>query len=200
MTIDDIRCGPISEASRTQMATVIESAFAPNLRSVLPDPARRLRVLHAGIDLGAAIGAYRHDVLVGVVGLKSMSVSVFDGMTFGMLLHEIGGGALKAKLALKLLDRSIEPGTMRIEFLAVDESVRGAGVGSALLRAVEQRACADGANLLELSVEPENSSARRLYSREGFCDAATDRDSAPRRWLLNESDIRMIKEPRCTTS
>ena len=136
---------------------------------------------------------------MGVIGLTSASGWVFDEMSFSILRKELGVGALKVRLALMVLDRPLEPGTMRIEFLAVEESARGRGVGNALLRAAERRACAEQVMLLELHVEPANTDARRLYDREGFRDSPARRDPAPRRWLQNQSDIRMTKEPQCTT-
>src|SRR5215218_9777211 len=189
MRDSEVICGPIAESLRAQMAAVIDSAFARSLQPFLPDRDLRLRVVTAGSDLQAAIGAWLRDELVGVIGLKTASAWVFDGMRLGMLHKELGAGALKARLALKVLDRPIEPDTIRIEFLAVEESARGNGVGRALLRAAEQRACVERARLLELHVESENRDARRLYKREGFRDNPARRDPAPRRWLQSQSDI-----------
>jgi ribosomal protein S18 acetylase RimI-like enzyme len=181
------------------MAMVIDNAFEDMLRPVLPERRSRLRVLSAGTDLRAVIGAFLRNELVGVVGLKTDAVSVFDRMSFRLLRHEVGSGAIKATAALKLLDRPLGAGTIRIEFLAVEESARGVGAGNALLRAVEARACDEQIPLIELHVEAANEEARRLYARGGFRDAPAQRDSAPRRWLLGRSDIRMTKEPQCTT-
>jgi ribosomal protein S18 acetylase RimI-like enzyme len=196
---DDVRCGPIRETARERMALVIESAFAEKLEPVLPVRVSRLRVLASGTDVGAVIGAYVGDHLVGVVGLKTRTVSVFQPLTFQLLRREVGAGAIKAKLALALLERPIEPGTIRIEFLAVAKEARGGGVGRALLHAVEGKACGEKLALIELHVEAANDDARRLYERAGFRQATMQREPAPRRWLLGQSDIRMIKEPLCTT-
>lgn len=182
------------------MAAVIENAFWQRLQLIIPTQQSRLRILTEGVDRSAAIGAWVSNELVGVVGLKTPAVSVFGPMTLGLLRAELGAGAIKTRLALALLDRPLEPGTVRIEFLAVDESARGSGVGTSLLRDVEQRTCEEHIVRLELYVEAENLDAQRLYLREGFQPAPGRADSAWRRWLLNQTDIRMIKEIQCTTS
>ncbi len=197
--LDDVRCGPIPQALRAEMAWVIDSAFAPSLQPFLPDRTQRLRVLADGVNLHAAIGAWLDKDFVGVVGLKSATDWVFDGITFGMLRAELGVHAVNVRIALEVLDRPLEAGTMRIEFLAVEASSQGRGVGGALLRAAEQHACAEGATLIELHVDPTNTEARHLYHRQGFHDSAARRGTAPRRWLQNQTDIRMTKEPQCTT-
>jgi ribosomal protein S18 acetylase RimI-like enzyme len=51
--------------------------------------------------------------------------------------------------------------------IAVRPGARGIGLGRALLRALLERARADGHPALSLSVDPANR-ARRLYEREGF--------------------------------
>ena len=60
----------------------------------------------------------------------------------------------------------IDEGTPEVS-LAVVAEARGRGVGTALLRALFDRARADGFEVLSLSVEPDNP-ARRLYERHGF--------------------------------
>lgn len=51
--------------------------------------------------------------------------------------------------------------------IAVREDARGRGVGSSLLRAIADRARAEGFDALSLSVEKDNP-ATRLYERSGF--------------------------------
>jgi GNAT superfamily N-acetyltransferase len=56
---------------------------------------------------------------------------------------------------------------------------RGAGLGRALLRALEERARAGGVRQLHLEVERDNASARTLYLEEGF--RATGRELLSKR-------------------
>lgn len=194
-----ITCGAIADRDRRRMADVIESGFSQNLAPIISDRSDRLRVLVDGVNLSAVIGAYVDGELRGVIGLKRSSASVFDNMTFSLLRRVLGAGSVKAGLARRLVDRPLEPDTMRIEFLAVEKRARGSGVGRALLRAAECDACTKHITHIELHVEPENRGARALYESEGFHEAPAVRDSAPRRWFLSQADIRMTKESQCTT-
>jgi ribosomal protein S18 acetylase RimI-like enzyme len=68
--------------------------------------------------------------------------------------------APRANLAI---DRLLE-----IETIAVLPEARGAGVGSALMDAVEAWADAHGIEHLQVAVREANDGARRLYERRGF--------------------------------
>ncbi|MGW0827617.1 N-acetyltransferase family protein [Streptomyces sp. NPDC002845] len=56
----------------------------------------------------------------------------------------------------------------QIQGLVVAEEVRGAGVGRALLRSVQEEARRQGARRLTLRVLGHNTPARKLYESEGF--------------------------------
>lgn len=70
------------------------------------------------------------------------------------------------------------PGEAEIRALAVAPSAQGRGTGSALLRAVIDRAAGDGVTHLLLSTQPQMHTAHRLYERAGFRRLA-DRDWSP---------------------
>lgn len=55
-----------------------------------------------------------------------------------------------------------------IEDVVTDESARGRGVGSALVRAALARAHQHGARTVELTSRPDRVAANRLYARLGF--------------------------------
>ena len=52
--------------------------------------------------------------------------------------------------------------------IATDEELRGAGIGSALMDAMEERAVTSGSGRVALDVSASNASARRLYERRGM--------------------------------
>jgi len=52
--------------------------------------------------------------------------------------------------------------------IAIDEKIRGEGVGSALMDSMEERARAGGSTRLSLDVAAKNEDARRLYERRGM--------------------------------
>jgi ribosomal protein S18 acetylase RimI-like enzyme len=63
--------------------------------------------------------------------------------------------------------------------LAVDSTVQGTGVGTALMSAVLDRCRAQGAASVELTFHPANEVAARLYRRAGFTPTGTTRDGEP---------------------
>lgn len=195
-----IHCGPVGCDDRFRMAEVIDSAFGDGLGVFLPDRDARLRVLAQGIALDCVVGGYLDDQLAGVVGLATREGGVFDGLDFALLRRELGVGAIRARLAMALLERPLEPGKIRVEFVAVETDARGQGLGSMMIEAVTERACALGASQIELHVEPGNLGAQRLYEPAGFRFAPSAAVSLVRRKIAPQTDLRMIKELKCTIS
>jgi len=75
-------------------------------------------------------------------------------------------GALCAPL-LRILD-SLGDGDFYLLSVAVDKGLRGQGVGSKLIDAIEDRARASGSRRLSLDVSAKNEDARRLYEHRGM--------------------------------
>ncbi len=74
-------------------------------------------------------------------------------------------------------------GSAGIRMLAVAPEARGAGVGTALVRACLARARADGRDRVWLHTTPEMTDAHRIYEREGFVRAPqADWTGALRLW------------------
>ena len=59
-------------------------------------------------------------------------------------------------------------GDFYLQAIAVDETCRGEGIGSALMDALEERARASGATRLFLDASARNEGARRFYERRGM--------------------------------
>jgi len=70
------------------------------------------------------------------------------------------------------------PDEAEIRALAVSPDARGAGVGSALLAAVIERAASEGIRHLVLLTQAEMKAAHRLYEKAGFARLA-ERDWSP---------------------
>lgn len=64
--------------------------------------------------------------------------------------------------------KTIADGDFYLLSIAIDEGLRGQGVGSALMDAMEERARASGSTRLALDVAAKNEGARRLYERRGM--------------------------------
>jgi len=74
----------------------------------------------------------------------------------------------------------VNEGEFYVLALSTDAEARGAGVGTALLNALENRARELGCQRLALDVDPKNERARRLYEHVGF--AVESRWPGPK-WL-----------------
>lgn len=86
-------------------------------------------------------------------------------------------------------------GTWDLYWLAVDPAAQGRGVGTALVRAVEQKLLDRGARLLvvETSSRPDYEGTRRFYARSGYTEAARVRD------FYAPADDRIVLTTRLTT-
>jgi GNAT superfamily N-acetyltransferase len=86
-------------------------------------------------------------------------------------------------------------GTWDLYWLAVDPVAQGRGIGSALVRAVEQKLLDRGARLLvvETSSRPDYEGTRRFYARSGYTEAARVRD------FYAPADDRIVLTTRLTT-
>lgn len=68
---------------------------------------------------------------------------------------------------MRIID-SIANGDLYLQAIAVDEELRGGGVGSILMDAFEGRAVVSGSSRLALDVSARNDVARRFYERRGM--------------------------------
>lgn len=86
-------------------------------------------------------------------------------------------------------------GTYDLYWLAVDPAAQGRGVGTALVRAVEEKLAGRGARLLvvETSSRPDYEGTRRFYARSGYSEAARVRD------FYAPADDRIVLTTRLTT-
>ena len=63
---------------------------------------------------------------------------------------------------------TIADGDFYLQFIAVDEALRGDGIGSVLMESFEERARASGSTRLSLDVSAKNQGAYRFYERRGW--------------------------------
>lgn len=83
------------------------------------------------------------------------------------------GGAIVGALTLVVF--RIPTGTRAwIEDVVVDDELRGAGIGSALVRAAVDLATREGARTVDLTSRPRREAANRLYVRLGFEQRTTN--------------------------
>jgi len=110
-----------------------------------------------------------------IVGMISGYATGRHRRSVGPPLREaLGGRAWRMRIMARLMARqqwflgTYADGDFYIQGFAVDEDLRGQGIGSALMNAMEQRARADGSKRLILNVGAKNEGARRFYDRRGM--------------------------------
>lgn len=99
-----------------------------------------------------------------------------------LLVAELDGDVVGTVTICPIGSRFAEIGTegeVEFRFLAVDPSVQGAGIGSALVAAVDEHARASGARALAICVRDTNTDAAAMYDRMGFV-RVPHRDWSPR--------------------
>lgn len=93
---------------------------------------------------------------------------------------------------LRIID-TIDDGDFYLQAIAVDQEVRGAGVGGALMNRIQQQAVASGSARLVLDVSAANQSARRFYERRDM----TVVSRWPERWAIPKLKmLRLVKALR----
>jgi len=110
-----------------------------------------------------------------IVGMISGYATDRHRSSVGPPLREaLGGRATRMRIVARLMARqqwflgTYADGDFYVQGFAVDEDLRGQGIGSALMDAMEQRARTGGSKRLILNVGAKNEGARRLYDRRGM--------------------------------
>ena len=110
-----------------------------------------------------------------IVGMISGYATERRRRSVGPPLREaLGGRALRMRIMARLMARqqwflgTYADGDFYVQGFAVDEELRGRGVGSALMDAMEQRARANGSKRLILNVGAKNEGARGFYDHRGM--------------------------------
>ena len=96
-------------------------------------------------------------------------------------------------LNLLLLDEGARPDELIVDSLAVDCSYRGMGIGTALMRNVEERARLMGKSTMSLGVIGGNEGAIRLYERLGYRTTRTWRGLLAR-LATDSSELRRMEK------
>ena len=113
-----------------------------------------------------AFVAFLEGAVVGIAGFKIAGKGLFEP-SLKTFVHEYGLSSPFRHLGLALLERR-EPGTcLLMDGIAVAGQMRGKGIGSRLISAVEDYAIRSGKNSIRLDVVDTNPNARRLYERIG---------------------------------
>ena len=142
-------------------------AFREKLAPFLGDEDRSARFLAASLAPDRAFLALKAGQVVGIAGFKVDGKGLFEpGVAH--FFAEYGISAFIRIGGLLLLERAESPDVLLMDGIAVSPTVRGQGIGSHLLRAIEAHARKMGKTSIRLDVVDTNPGARRLYERFGF--------------------------------
>jgi ribosomal protein S18 acetylase RimI-like enzyme len=170
----------IRPEDRTEAARLYWQAFGGKLGRVMGPGPKAERFIAGALGPDHAICA--HDSsgrLIGVAGFKTARGALVDGSFRDMAQIYGPFGALWRLALLGLLEGEVDNDRFLMDGIVVDVTMRGRGVGTALLDAISREAAARGYAEVRLDVVDSNPRARALYERHGF-EAQGD---TPTGWL-----------------
>ncbi|MCP5080389.1 MAG: GNAT family N-acetyltransferase [Alphaproteobacteria bacterium] len=155
-------------AQHVEVATDLYcDAFREKLTPFLGEPERAARFLATGLAPDRAFLALQNGKVVGIAGFKVDSRGLYEPGV-GRFFKEYGWSAPARIFGLLLLERAESQDLLLMDGIAVSESVRGRGIGTRLLEAIEDHAQRLNKRSIRLDVIDTNPGARRLYERFGF--------------------------------
>ena len=154
---------------REAVARVLFEAFHRKYATLIGDRDTAVAVMRRSCTYAAGLYARVEGSIVGVVGLRTADRAFWTPRLSVLRRYLRLGRALMVYVVLRVeTARRVNRDEIHVQALAVDADLRGQGIGSALLAAVEGRARASGIRRLSLDVVDTNPHARRLYERLGF--------------------------------
>lgn len=185
----------VANAQRGNATLLYCQAFAEKLSPFLGQLDRSIAFLSRYVVLDRACVAELDGRIVGVAGFKQDGRGLFEP-SFAGFWREYGLSAPLRYIGLALLERTEEPDCLLMDGIAVDASVRGHGIGTRLLQAIETHARSCGCKSIRLDVIDTNPGARRLYERFGFQAGKTTGIGIFRLMFSFRSSTTMIKRIR----
>lgn len=161
-------------------AELYHEAFRAKLRPALGAGPRGRRLLSRSLHHDRLLCAVSDGAVVGVLGYHLGGRGAFTVTLRDVAATYSPWSAWLRVLLLRLLHRRPRPGELLLDGVCVDASVRGLGIGSALLDAATDLAREVGATSVRLSVVDTNPRARALYERLGFVAGRTEEMGALR--------------------
>jgi ribosomal protein S18 acetylase RimI-like enzyme len=181
------------DSLRVQAASLYDAAFGAKLGIAIPDSTARLALLQQALDPAHSFAAIKGDEMVGIAGFKTSTGALTSGITPKRLMAQLGVfGAARAILVLSLFERSLAPGQLLMDGIAVSPAARGGGIGTRLLERLKEHTAEVGLKTIRLDVIDTNPDARRLYERVGFTATNAERFEYLR-WLLKFSSATTLE-------
>lgn len=183
----------VPPSGRDRAAELYAEAFGAKLRIALGDGPRVRRLLAATVREDRVICAVHARRVVGVLGFHAGGAGAFQVRHRDVAAACSPWSAWWRLLLLAPLERRERPGELLLDGICVDSSVRGLGIGTALLDAATELAREHGAASVRLSVIDSNPRARALYERLGFEAVRTESIGALRGLYGFEAATEMVR-------
>lgn len=184
------------DKDRLSAALLYDQAFGTKFAAAIPNHTRRVDYLAKAFCPEYCMAAYRRDELVGLAGYHDHSGSLTGGITYSSLLRHLG--LIRGNWAafiFSFYEHRPASNLLIMDGIAVDESARGQGVGTELLRLLKGHAKEHGYSGVRLDVIEGNDRAKHLYEREGFVVTKSQKFGYLR-WLLgfgaSETMVRIV--------
>ena len=174
----------IAEGQLEAAAILYDEAFGAKFQAAIASRDDRLQLFEQTFLREFAICANRGSELVGLAGFHTSEGSLTGGIGWTELEAHLGFfRALRAAVVFGFYERSLKPGELLMDGIAVREDHRGQGIGTRLLSEIVQYARDHAYQSVRLDVIDTNPGARRLYERTGF--TVVKSESFPYlRWLF----------------
>ena len=174
-----------SESMRNSAARLYDDAFGVKFSVALRSKSRRIELLAQTFCPYFAFCAIHDNQLVGLAGYHTSSGSLTGGMNYRGLLANLGFiRGNWAAMIFSLYERKPSVGELVMDGIAVDERMRGRGVGTHLLDMLTEYAAKERFKTIRLDVIDTNPRAQQLYERNGFVVTKTERFEYLR-WLIS---------------
>ena len=152
---------------------VAYDAFAKKFRLGFRDADDLIRLFRDSVDTSSCFSATVDGRFAGILTFRAGTREFYHLSLVALFSRFTPVRALRMLGNLLLLSEGVGPDEFIVESLAVDPSIRGLGLGTALMQAAEVKARAMKKRTMSLGVITENHGAIRLYRRLGYTTTKT---------------------------
>lgn len=157
-----------------EAVALFDIAFQSKMAIAIPDAAIRRRFFGTIFNAESCVSAVLDGKLIGFVGFQTATEAFSGGITgagvpWQKIRSHLGFFAgLRAALIFAIFHRKPEPGTLILDGVTVDTTLRGRGIGKLLMNGVMKYAEEESFKQVKLGVLDTNVVAKALYEKVGF--------------------------------
>lgn len=164
----------LSPEQLPEAVALFDVAFESKMAMAIPDASVRRRFFSNVFNAQSCLSAIIDGRVAGFVGFQTATEAFSGGITgtgvsWGKIRSQLGFfPSIRAALFFALFHRKPESGTLMLDGVTVDTSLRGRGVGKMLMNAVIDYAASRSFQQIKLGVLDTNVTAKALYEKVGF--------------------------------